>query len=50
MSMHHVFVNKSWEIRNNTLTITKTSKVWRSADNADPLTLRGSLKSLAAHV
>ena len=39
-----------WGIQNNTLTITKTSRVWRSADNAEPLALRGSLKSLEAHV
>ena len=36
-----------WGIRNSTLTITKTSRVWQSADNAEPLALRGSLKSLA---
>ena len=28
----------------------KTFRVWRSADSAQPLALRGSLKSLAAHV
>ena len=34
-----------WGIRNNTFTITKTSRVWRSADNAEPLALRGSVRS-----
>ena len=39
-----------WGIRNNTLKITKTSRAGRSADNAEPLALQGSLISLAAHV
>ena len=39
-----------WGIRNNTLTITKSFRVWRSADSAEPLALRGSLKYLAAQV
>ena len=36
--------------RDTLLTITKTSRVWRSADNTEPLALRGSLTSLAAHL
>ena len=32
-----------WGIRNNNLTITKTSRVWQSADNAEPVALPGSL-------
>ena len=39
-----------WGIRNNTLTITKSFRVWRSSDSAEPLALRGSLKYLAAQV
>ena len=44
-------INDCRGIRNDALINNyKDARVWRSADNTEPLALQGGLKSLAAHV